>query len=248
MERAGSSVQGMIIMRKFHATLLAGTMMLASSLAALAADMPAPPPIERAPSLAVEEFGSGWYLRGDLGYSNSINPKGWWATTSALSGGAMDDSFTVGGGFGYKLSWIRMDMTADWRGKSDFTAGGLGRTFNAQASGLTVLGNVYFDLGTWHGITPYVGGGVGGSYNSISGASATNPAVNLGKSNRWDTAWALMAGAGIDIAPNTKLDAGYRYINMGSGRSGPEAATLGYLRIDDMAAHEFRLGVRITVD
>lgn len=238
----------MITMRNLKATLLAGAMVMTGGLAALAADMPAPPPIERAPSLAIEEFGSGWYLRGDVGYVSHVAPKGWWTTATPLTDSKMDDNFNLGGGFGYKLSWIRADLTADWRGKSDFTAVGNGRTFGAQVSGLTVLGNVYFDLGTWRGFTPYIGGGVGGSYNSVSGASATNPVTSLGKSNRWDTAWALMAGVGIDVAPNLKLDAGYRYVNLGGARSAPEVTSLNYLRVDDIAAHEFRLGVRMTID
>jgi hypothetical protein len=78
--------------------------------AALAADMPFPveaPPIEEGPV----EWGSNWYLRGDVG-PTQISP-------STLNGVILSNSFpnnwTIGLGGGYKFnSFMRADITVDY--------------------------------------------------------------------------------------------------------------------------------------
>jgi opacity protein-like surface antigen len=42
----------------------------------------------------------------------------------------------------------------------------------------TVLGNAYFDLGTYYGFTPYVGGGLGFNINTMTGSLNFNETVN----------------------------------------------------------------------
>ena len=60
-----------------------------------------------------------------------------------------------------------------------------------------------------------------------------------------------MAGTSYDLSPNAKLDLGYRYLNMGSGTTVSTSlldctcGTVGQpLKIADLDAHEFRVGVR----
>jgi opacity protein-like surface antigen len=56
-----------------------------------------------------------------------------------------------------------------------------------------------------------------------------------------------MAGAAIDVAPSTKLDFGYRYLNVSDARFATD--TLGIApRLKNLGAHQFRLGLRYMFD
>ena len=56
-----------------------------------------------------------------------------------------------------------------------------------------------------------------------------------------------MAGVGIQLTERTTLDIGYRYLDMGKAKSGI-IDSAGFanpkVRIDDLAAHEFKVGLR----
>src|SRR5258708_29550673 len=97
--------------------------------AAFAADMPiAPPPQYYAPP-PVEEFG-GWYLRGDIGFSNQkVNDLhyGRESAYSQLTSFNQQSSFDTAGifgvGVGYRVNnWFRADVTGQYRGNSNFKA------------------------------------------------------------------------------------------------------------------------------
>jgi opacity protein-like surface antigen len=130
------------------------------------------------------------------------------------------------------------------------------------------LANAYLDLGTWRGFTPYIGGGIGFARNEISdlhtstagsltdastGAVITQYTSATASSNsQWNFAWALMAGASVALNDRVTLDVGYRYIDLGSGSSASSGAlicncgTIGQpLKIHDLTANEFRVGVRL---
>jgi opacity protein-like surface antigen len=142
---------------------------------------PAPPP--------VAEFAGGWYLRGDIGFTNQqvgslfngqVNnsvPNTFVNTADK----AFDAAPLFGIGVGYQFNnFIRADVTGEWRGASNFhglditsfpTAFGptlAPDSFSASKSEWLVLANVYVDLGTWWCVTPFIGAGVGVSYNTIS--------------------------------------------------------------------------------
>jgi opacity protein-like surface antigen len=99
------------LISRARATALAATLGALCVSAAMAADMPflssQPAPVNQQPL----EFGTGWYLRGDVGYSNMpvpvvvadfVNNLG---RTGAVSGGI---------GFGYQYnSWLRTDFEID---------------------------------------------------------------------------------------------------------------------------------------
>ena len=62
-----------------------------------------------------------------------------------------------------------------------------------------------------------------------------------------------MAGVGYDVSPSTKLEFGYRYLNMGKVKQyifncagGPGVAgTCGdYLNYNSIQSHEFKVGMR----
>lgn len=185
-------------MRSVIILAAAGAASLLSS-AALAADIPmAPPPQYYAPP-PVEEFG-GWYLRGDIGMTNTrgklFAPAYNDASTVSVSqiGHEFTGGMTYGLGVGYQVNnWFRMDVTGEYRSRVQFSGtdyaninfgGGLGilpigDTYRGGYSSWVGMVNAYADLGTWWCITPFVGVGVGGAYNTFSGFSDITT-VNLG--------------------------------------------------------------------
>ena len=110
-------------MRSVKSLIAAGAASLLSS-AAFAADMPIAAPPMYAPPV-VEDFG-GWYLRGDIGFSNQrVNRLNNALRSPASRRSAQDLSFNTAGifglGAGYKFNnWFRADVTGEYRGNSQF--------------------------------------------------------------------------------------------------------------------------------
>jgi opacity protein-like surface antigen len=174
-------------MRSVKSLIAAGAATLFSTIA-FAADLPiAPPPMYAPPP---PEDPSGWYLRGDIGFSNQsfrrlsindpainagVNPGSFTETSSVDSGGIFDV------GVGYRFNdWFRADVIGQYRGKAGFKAVDLFTTNSAFGTAPVVdtyagskseflfLANAYVDLGTWWNVTPFIGAGVGASRVTIS--------------------------------------------------------------------------------
>ena len=176
---------------RLHARLLAAAAMgaLVPALPAAAADYDPPmvigdlPPVEE---YVPVEIGSGWYLRGEIGYafstaaSGSFNFRTYNSATGTYSDANYDSTSVTGGisygiGFGYRFTdLLRADLTAErfnirFNGVSTSTAPCAGllagtscrSTDSATLYGTSVLANGYVDLGTFAGFTPYVGAGAG---------------------------------------------------------------------------------------
>ncbi len=176
-------------MRSVKFLVAAGAAALLSSVA-FAADMP----IMQSPMYApapIEDFG-GWYLRGDIGFSNQrVKKLDWFSYPTLLSlnqNTGFDTAGIFGIGVGYQFNnWFRADVTGQYRGKSNFHGSDVfvfsnagvptngADTYTASKSEWLVLANGYADLGTWWSVTPFIGAGVGFSQNTIS-----NYYVNLG--------------------------------------------------------------------
>jgi opacity protein-like surface antigen len=170
-------------MRSVKFLIAAGAASLLSS-AAFAADMAiAPPPQYYAPP-PVADFG-GWYLRGDIGFSNQSTKGLDFHSYAGLLSLNQQTAFDTGGifgiGVGYQVNnWFRADITGQYRGKANFkgtdlftfpVAGAVGHgidNYNASKSELLFLANAYVDLGTWWCVTPYIGAGLGTSRVTIS--------------------------------------------------------------------------------
>src|SRR6266545_7079192 len=135
---------------------------VAGTALAHAADLPFP--VAPKP-LVMSEFVSGWYVRGDVGYRFFNAPGGSFAgvdfTSSSFSNGAAFDL-----GFGFKAKWFRGDLTASYGVRPHFFGATAFASPDVQTriTAITTLFNGYFDLGTWHGLTPYVGAGIGFSW------------------------------------------------------------------------------------
>ncbi|MGH6677313.1 MAG: outer membrane protein, partial [Xanthobacteraceae bacterium] len=211
------------------------------------------------------QLGTGWYLRGDAAFADDSIPNLSPDLSQFLSN-ARQATVNLDLGFGYKFnSWLRSDATVDWWKPNiasgigtaqGCTIGGTAYTctpnYSSNLQSWDLLGNLYADVGTWYGITPYIGGGAGlslmhasSSVNWTTNAGALYEATSL-SSTRYQFAWAAMAGFSYAITPHILLDVGYRYINLGKLSSLPDFS--GTVVTKTMDAHELRLGVRYMID
>jgi opacity protein-like surface antigen len=285
-------------MASLKALTLASVAVLALTRFAAAADLlPPPPAIEPPPP--PPELG-GWYLRGDVGVGVNASTPNLQNSPDPLAGGfygpGASESFnntTISSseifdvGVGYQANnWLRGDITGEYRDGGHFQSlyslsnpnFGPGNTsisqlldfYRANTSSIVGLVNVYADLGTWYGITPFVGGGVGVARNTLYGMTdqgqvsfnggATGPSggyFNNGSTTNF--AWALMAGLDFNVTQNLKLELGYRYLNLGKFNSGGSNCANGvnfavnacggtvtnYVQSKDtLASNDFRIGLR----
>jgi opacity protein-like surface antigen len=169
-------------MRSVKSVLAAGAATLISSMA-FAADMPiAQPPMYAPPPV---DFG-GWYLRGDIGFSNQkIRHLDFYSQATTLTldqQTGFDTAGIFGLGVGYQFNnWFRADVIGQYRGRSNFKGtdvftfpagnGVIGNgidNYSASKSEWLVLANGYVDLGTWWCVTPFVGAGIGAARVTIS--------------------------------------------------------------------------------
>ena len=100
---------------------------------------------------------------------------------------------------------------ARYRSKSDFDGLDIAvigpdiipDNYTAKKSEWLALVNGYVDLGTWHGITPFVGAGVGAANVKISDftdVGVTVDSVAFGDDHdEWNFAWAVYAGLGFEV-------------------------------------------------
>ncbi len=260
-------------MRTLKNLIAAGAASLSlMSTAALAADLPMPPPYIPPP---VEDFG-GWYLRGDIGFSNQsvkrldnllyYDP----GITVQNTGLGFDSAGIFGLGAGYRFNnWLRVDVTGEYRARSNFHGSDL-VFFNGAPSGMDnytgsksewlALANVYADLGTWWCITPFVGVGIGGSRNTISsftdtGLSGGGPSLAYAPSaSKWNFAWAVHAGLAYQVSPSLTLELAYRYVDLGDAVSGDIIAYDGTnarnnpMSFKNLTSQDLKFGIRWAID
>lgn len=220
---------------RFWISALAAFVVVSGS--AKAADyLPPPPP---------EPCCGGWYLRGDIGFSNQrvdslFNAN--YAGYSTVSN--IDKSFDAapffGLGIGYTVNdWFRVDVTGEYRGKANFHGFDVGvlpsgdsaaDRYTASKYEWTFLLNGYVDLGTWYKVTPFIGAGIGTSYNVITNFGDFSTCINsggctgadayAGSNGKWQFAWALYAGLAYQITRDVTVELAYRYLDLGDAQSG----------------------------
>lgn len=168
---------------------------------------------------------------------------------------SIKDGPTFGLGAGYKYKWFRTDVTADFATASRIEGGsGIANGFYSnKIDALTILANVYLDLGEWSGFTPYVGAGIGGSKLSVREFTYSPVmfpvAMPPQETSKWNFSWAVTGGVAFRFAPNLLLDIGYRYVKLGDAVHGFKPP-LGMVRLDfkDLTAQEVRIGLRYELD
>jgi opacity protein-like surface antigen len=213
--------------------------------------LPPPPPMPSSPPLLVDEFGSGWYLRGDIGYRwNKADEVTNLGPPPGIADYDLDNSWLLGAGIGYKWEWFRTDVTVDYGTKSKFTgdSGIQPSDFTGKIDSVTGLVNVYGDLGTWFGLTPYLGVGAGFAHLKAANfrvASVGGPDAD--STGSWNFAWAYMAGVSYKIFGNGHIDLGYRHVDMGDVTTGVDAFD-NQLAFKKVSSDEIRIGFRYVLD
>jgi opacity protein-like surface antigen len=170
------------------------TLAFGGSLALCAQHAPAADfrfPVETAPDIVSQpvELGSGWYLRGDVGWTHANGPR-----LSSISLDQKANLWNLDVGAGYKFNnWLRADATLGFSKPRDVAGRGsvvtcpyylsglstqseppvnLGylwdpelqtcnSNFRAELKKTDLMLNAYVDLGSWGGLTPFVGVGAG---------------------------------------------------------------------------------------
>jgi opacity protein-like surface antigen len=215
-----------------------------------------------APAYSAPAIAGPCYLRGDVGY-------GWSRTSGAeYVGNAVDPNvrhaeigdggvYEAGIGCGSGSRGLRGDLTIGFRPGRDFKGDvdiviasvPVDPPIKTKIDSYTVMVNGYYDFGNFRGFVPYVGAGVGVAMHDMDYVHVDHPASPNPQhgDTKVDVAWSLMAGVGYQISSNAVLDFGYRYIDMGSAQSnqGDTVQALNpKLVVDDMTAHEVKIGLR----
>jgi len=147
--------------------------------------MSRPAPVVEAVPEVKTAYGSGWYLRGDIGWAKvSTHEVTYYMTTPTLLGRFekydISDGWMIGGGIGYQATdYFRVDLTGhhylgmELDGSTarnvpceSVTPSGADSCSYSETGDLsvtTVLANAYLDLGKFSGFSPYVGAGIGGA-------------------------------------------------------------------------------------
>ncbi len=140
------------------------------------------------------EYGSGWYLRGDIGLSFSRDTNLSYSTDFSrdYTSQSTHSEYSAGVGFGYIFNdFLRADATFDvfsggeWSGARtaatllDPTGCGVGQTGNcfsndsAEFEVTAASINGYVSLGRWGKLSPYAGAGLGVAHVQWSNYSST---------------------------------------------------------------------------
>lgn len=250
--------------------LFAASAVSLMSGAAFAADLPYPQPVP-----VPVEFG-GWYLRGDIGFSNQqvkdvhYGNEALYATQTSFN---QQSSFSSAGifdlGVGYQFNnWLRADLIGQYRGSSTlnatdrFISGGAPGidNYNGSKSEWLVMANGYVDLGTWWCVTPFIGAGVGtarvqtGGFTDTGVFAGNSPSfASAPGASRWNFAWAAHAGLAYKVSPSLTLELAYTYLDMGDGQTGvlttfDGTTTNNHFTFKDLTSHDLTVGLRWAID
>lgn len=266
------------IMASTRTLLLGAALVLGSAQGALAADLGnygggsiKDGPVYAAPVAASPSL----YFRLDGTHSSYDNPIVTENDQFDLIDSSIDSNWGFGGGVGlYFGRGFRGDLTIDRLGEADITANladplsdlpGL-RSFGLKST--VALANIYYDFDFGSRFTPYVGLGLGFTRNKTTDGTVTDPCGCLTGTIDGDTethvAGAAMAGFQIKLRDRLSFDAGYRFLYLGEAQTGPVTATYtadntsnGHLtgdvisqdpKVEDIHAHQFRLGLRYDIN
>ena len=216
----------------------------------------------------------GFYGRIDGGYSISSPGGLHEAGYGALSNRSLEDTGVLGGGLGmYVGRNLRVDITGDYRFEADGKGTNLDllgpvdseRRFGVDSA--VLLANIYYDFDVGARWRPYLGVGVGAVHHSTSsGSIAGGGSVDSG--SNWNFAGAAMAGVSWNFGARSMpggsakdpiiyqeargpfhLDIGYRFLYLGDAETGTVrdaggVAAYDRIKVGDITAHEFRIGLR----
>lgn len=229
-------------MRHFSSSLISiFALAFIAPAAALAADYEPPLVVDQAPEYVPVEVGSGWYLRGDVGYDVETNLKDVDYGAGVVSGTDKENGFSGSLGFGYHFTdYLRADLNIGYLPGNEISFGTATGNTNIENSALYGMANAYVDLGTYAGLTPYIGAGAGifrserrfGGSDVVTGDFRDN-------ANQYSFAYTLNAGLAYRVTKNLALDVGYQYL------SAPSAQYQTPTGVEDgLHFHQVRAGLR----
>lgn len=167
----------------------------------------------------------------NTGYSEAINE-------------SLEETGFIEGGLGCQMTdSFRVEVTGGVRLKSSLSDPYVD-SLSANLTSHTIFVSGFWDITNYGGFTPYVGGGVGAAHHTIS--DLTFP-VGAADGSNWDFAYHVTFGMSYDITNALKFDVAYRYVNMGDALSGTDfadAPDLGPITVDNLVAHEVKMGLR----
>jgi opacity protein-like surface antigen len=242
------------MIKSFRLALTVAAAGISPALPAFAADYDPPIFVDQAPEMVPVEVGSGWYLRGDIGYN--FNSDFYDYDFSAYPGvSTSQDSAPVFAsiGSGYHFSdYFRAEANIGF-----LTSDSLDINFNDNFGSTSAawvdtdlwsgIINGYVDLGTYVGITPYIGAGAGMVYSQTTVGDRTvypNGAefYQQDENNEFSFAYTLNAGASYQVTQNASIDIGYQYF------SAPDARTVSTdnfkVESDGVDFHQIKVGLR----
>ncbi|CAM5762563.1 outer surface protein [Labrys miyagiensis] len=242
-------------MRRFALPLLAGLAAALPQTAARAGLLPPLPSLDQVNGLDNAQSGANWYLRGSAGVSLPGSPglRPFAIPGAGTRGEDLKTGWSAGGAFGYQWGWLRTDVSLDYLAARDFSerfAGTCGKacagTLGGRFSAVPVLANVYYDIGTWKGLTPYLGAGLGAArlqWDDLKLAGqCIGPCPSASGRNAWRFTWQVGAGLSYAVTEKISVDADYRLLNLGEAGAGSTAK--GNIAADTIWDNELRISLR----
>lgn len=222
----------------FLASPILASLAATAPLPALAADYDPPLVVEEAAEYVPVEVGSGWYLRGDIGYNFNET-----SYEFDYLGEETDNTRIFGGlGVGYQFTqYLRGELNVGFLSSDSFDATDGVTSVSLENDVWSGMANVYADLGTYVGFTPYVGAGVGMVYSKGT-ASVTAPLVDYSADDtQYAFAYSLGAGVAYRMSQNWSVDLGYQYLSA----PGLEYVDVDTLDVDEgVDYHQVKVGLR----
>jgi opacity protein-like surface antigen len=178
---------------------------LLATMPGQAADYDPPIVVDEAPEFVPVEVGSGWYLRGDVGYSVN-KPYDYFQVPPGFTSSESPVSASVGMGYHF-TDYFRGELNfgllptskfsddflttcegtqtvtvTNPDGSSTVASGRRNRDCEASNAGsnkaYNMMANAFVDLGTYSGFTPFIGGGVGVAYSTYRLAAGSRNCVD----------------------------------------------------------------------
>jgi opacity protein-like surface antigen len=259
--------EGQVMVASYRSILAGAVLLACSGAGAGAADLYGSDSIKDMP--AAYAHPARFYLRGDYSYAwthsgdlqRAILP---------FDSVSVDNAWAAGGGLGYYFGrGVRGDVTYEWRGSTDVAGRGTTASTDFDFKTQLILANLYYDFRPGERFTPYIGVGLGAARHSSSGGtivSTCGVVCSYDGEKDWTVAGAFMAGLSLRLdrgghapvsikdhayaAPEPgrlHLDVGYRFLYLGDVHTGNIIGTVNPTpgpRLEDVTAHEFRVGLR----
>lgn len=232
-----------------HRTRLAGALfgvafMVGSSPLLAADDMPI---MDETVEYKPTEVGSGWYLRGDIAWNVSDQLEARMGNVDVTDHETQTLSPSIGVGYrftDYLRGELNVSLLTSQRATFEPVGTGLD-SGSARSRVWTGIANIYADLGTVAGFTPYLGGGVGVAGKEQDYSIGVAGAAEHESSTDYGIAYALQAGVAYAVSSNVSVDLGYQFTSVPDvERVFVDGANSVVFASDDVNVHQVKVGLR----